>query len=73
MMTVNDQDLRNTADKDSLQEQARRETADAERRVREPDPDITTPQPDENADQRRKLEEEAAKAPPATPPIANPD
>ena len=61
-MTVNDQDLRNTADKDSLQEQARRETADAERREREPDPDITTPQPDENADQRRKLEEEAAKA-----------
>lgn len=31
------------------------------------------PQPDENPDQRRKLEEEAAKAPPATPPIGNPD
>lgn len=72
-MTVNDQDPRSPADKDSLQEQARRETEAAGRREREPDPSVTTPQPDENPDQRRKLEEEAAKAPPATPPIANPD
>lgn len=72
-MTVNDQDPRSPSDKDSLQEQARRETNEAERREREHDPNVTTPQPDENPDQRRKLEEEAAKAPPATPPIANPD
>jgi len=69
----NDPNSRSTADKDSLQEQARRETEDAKRREQEPDPSVTTPQPDENPDQRRKLEEEAAKAPPATPPIANPD
>jgi hypothetical protein len=69
----NDPNSRSPADKDSLQEQARRETEDAERREQEPDPSVTTPQPDENPDQRRKLEEEAAKAPPATPPIANPD
>lgn len=72
-MTVNDQAPRSAADKDSLQEQARRETGEAERGGREPEPSVTTPQPDENPDQRRKLEEEAAKAPPATPPIGNPD
>ncbi|ANF54687.1 hypothetical protein DA69_08010 [Brevundimonas naejangsanensis] len=72
-MTANDQDPRSPADKDSLQAQARRETGDAERRDRHPDPSVTTPQPDGNPDQRRKLEEEAAKAPAPTVPIANPD
>lgn len=72
-MTANDQDPRSPADKDSLQEHARRETGDAERRDRQPDPSVTTPQPDEDPDQRRRLEEEAAKAPALAAPIANPD
>lgn len=72
-MMANDQDPRSPADKDSLQEHARRETGDAERRDRQPDPSVTTPQPDEDPDQRRRLEEEAAKAPAPTAPIANPD
>lgn len=72
-MTAHQDDPHGPGDRDSLQEQARRETENAERRASEPDPSVTTPQPDENPDQRRKLEEEAAKAAPATPPIANPD
>jgi len=72
-MTANDQDPRSPADKDGLQEQARRETGGAERRDRQPDPSVTTPQPDEDPDQRRRLEEGAAKAPAPTAPIANPD
>lgn len=71
-MTANDQDPHGPADKDSLQDQARRETGDAERRDRLPDPSVTTPQPDEDPDQRRRLEEEAAKAPAPTAPIAKP-
>lgn len=72
-MTAHQDDPRGHGDKDSLQEQARRETENDEGRASEPDPSVTTPQPDENPDQRRKLEEKAAKAAPATPPIANPD
>lgn len=71
-MTDTRQGPRDRADGDSLQEQARRESREAQRREREPDPGVTTPQPDENPDQRRRLEEQAAKASPA-PPIANPD
>lgn len=99
-MSQTESDPRRREGEDSLQEQARRETAQRERsaplsdengrptqstsemasdqaeRLRRPTEagrEALTPQPDENPDQRRRLEEEAAKAPAPTPPIANPD